>query len=328
MRIRDLAKAARRRLVPNNEVISRYNFTVSVKRARVSSYCSVVTIIKDEAAYLDEWITFHSMVGCSHFYIYDNGSSDGTVDVLERYERRGNVTTIPWPSFMQTGSDTQTAAYAHALSAFGASSRWMMFIDIDEFVFPTIAETLHEPLAGYEDLAGLVLPWHMFGHSGHRQRPNALVIESYTKRSTIPNPDVPREYAAVLTRAKCILDPTRVRVVRVHNPLLDGDAPTVRREPFSAEEWRPSGSDSIVLNHYYARSEEEFEAKLARGPLSATTPTGSSPTRSQDSLAKRRAVVSAIESASTEDLRIQRFVPRLKLMIKSESTKAANGVSR
>ena len=117
-----------------------------VRTKTPSYYLSIVACAKNEARYLEEWIDFHRVVGCSHFYIYNNGSSDGTGDILGHYENKGIVTQIPWPDFVPwaalLGCTCQVPAYAHALSAFGALSRWMMFIDLDEFVFPAEGDDL------------------------------------------------------------------------------------------------------------------------------------------------------------------------------------------
>ncbi|MBQ6975183.1 MAG: glycosyltransferase family 2 protein [Selenomonadaceae bacterium] len=36
----------------------------------------VVTIVRDEAPYIKEWIDYHLLAGVNHFLIYDNESSD------------------------------------------------------------------------------------------------------------------------------------------------------------------------------------------------------------------------------------------------------------
>jgi hypothetical protein len=273
-----------------------------VRTTPPSSYLSVVAIVRDGVGYLDEWITFHQMVGCDRFYVYDNKSSDGTWELLQRYESRGIVTPIRWP-------DSQRGAYAHALTTFGPTSRWMMFIDTDEFVFPTRSDSLQQELQRYEDLPCVVLPWHMFGHSGHKVRPPGLVIENYTMRSAIPHPSKSPSVTRALTKIKSIVDPVRTRAVKTHNfPNDEGQVYyALDRKPFRRGKWTPSDSDSMVLNHYFTRSEEEWEAKLQRGGGSQRPPA--------DMRQRRNAVRDAIERASVEDRRIQRFVPGLKALL-------------
>jgi hypothetical protein len=77
----------------------------------------------------------------------------------------------------------QPFAFAHAICAYGAAWRWMMFIDPDEFLFPVVGDSLVEVLRGYEDLPGIAVPWRTFGFSGHTAPPAGLVLENYVMRS-------------------------------------------------------------------------------------------------------------------------------------------------
>lgn len=274
-----------------------------------SHYLTVVAIVKDEATYLDEWIAFHRLVGVDHFYLYDNGSTDGTVALLEDYARRGFVTLIPWPSFLHRY--TQRGAYAHALSSFGQASRWMMLIDADEFVFPGHCNSLPQALQPYCDLPGLLLPWHCFGHCGHEVRPDGLVIENYRRRAVIPNPHIADEFAGVLTRTKMIVDPARVLGTGVHDFPCDATPLTVRRQVLIHSEWRPSDADAIVINHYRTRSKEELATRLRKTRVASAEP------RTPADLYKLQSVCDVMESASVEDLRIQRFVPQLQAAMTS-----------
>ncbi|HET7879957.1 MAG TPA: glycosyltransferase family 92 protein, partial [Acetobacteraceae bacterium] len=57
---------------------------------------AVCAIFKDEAAYLLEWIAFHSMIGVDHFVLYENGSTDGGPELIRGSRFAGNVTLIEW----------------------------------------------------------------------------------------------------------------------------------------------------------------------------------------------------------------------------------------
>ena len=78
----------------------------------------IVCIVRDEAHYLEEWMAYHVALGVDHFLIYDNGSTDGSADLLERYQNHGLVTRIDWPL-----GGGQLAAYNHALRFFGGAAR-------------------------------------------------------------------------------------------------------------------------------------------------------------------------------------------------------------
>ena len=118
--------------------------------APVEFYLAVVSMVKNEGEILKEWITFHRLVGCDHIYLYDNGSSDNTADVLRPFRGRricdphALAGVFPWG--LHANIDSREAAFAHAICSFGARCRWMMFIDVDEFVFPARANDLKQPL--------------------------------------------------------------------------------------------------------------------------------------------------------------------------------------
>ena len=100
---------------------------------------ALAAIVKNEAHYLAEWIEFHLLLGVRHVFLYDNGSTDNSPEVLAPYIRDQLVTIIPWVNF--SGSlNPQALAYNHALTNFGPDFAWMAFIDVDEFLYPTKAD--------------------------------------------------------------------------------------------------------------------------------------------------------------------------------------------
>lgn len=71
---------------------------------------AVVTIAKNEAPYIKEWLDYHLLAGVNHFYIYDNDSSDNQKEVLQPYVDAGIVTYIFYP-----GKARQYEAYNDAI---------------------------------------------------------------------------------------------------------------------------------------------------------------------------------------------------------------------
>ena len=108
----------------------------------------LVAIVKNEGDYLEEWLAYHIALGVDHFLIYDNGSTDHTPELLERYLNHGLVTYIAWP--MRAG---QISAYNHSLRFFGHSARWMAYYDPDEFLVPLQDDDIPSLLARFEDHA-------------------------------------------------------------------------------------------------------------------------------------------------------------------------------
>ena len=263
---------------------------------------ALVLIVRNEVAHIGEWARFHRLAGVRHFYVYDNGCSDGTIAALGFLGDA--LTVVPWDQKL-TGNGleihNQVLAYAHATRNFGEQWRWMSYLDVDEFLVP-MGEGLDAALEGLEGCRNISLPWHMFGRSGHVQPPAGGVLANFTRR----NPD-PMSNAKGLRNFKMIVDPTHVTAIKVHMIETDGSSDTVndRGQVFSARAREGRGfysAERIQLNHYYTRSDAELQAKMARGP-NLTTP---------DADHQRRVMrkVAAIEAAEVEDHSALAFLKR------------------
>ncbi|MDP4034510.1 MAG: glycosyltransferase family 92 protein [Pseudorhodobacter sp.] len=237
---------------------------------------AIVLIVRNEERHIAEWARFHALAGAAHFYVYDNGCSDGTVAALRGAVAADALTVTPWDQKFRDGQSgreihNQVLAYAHATRNFGGAYRWMSYLDVDEFLVPKQADDLPGALAHLESCRNVSLPWHMFGRSGHRDTPAGGVIENYLHR----NPD-PMSSAKGLRNFKMIVDPCHVTALKVHRVETDGRTDTCndRGKMFSAQTREAAefySADHIQLNHYYTRSDEELRAKITRGP-NLTTP--------------------------------------------------------
>ncbi len=64
---------------------------------RTLPYLGITTLMLDEARDLREWIEFHRLQGVERFYLYDNGSTDDTEEVVRPYVEEGIAELVPWP---------------------------------------------------------------------------------------------------------------------------------------------------------------------------------------------------------------------------------------
>jgi Glycosyltransferase family 92 len=218
------------------------------------SYLSIVAIYRDEAVYLREWLEFHRIVGVERFFLYDNFSLDEHREILAPYIDEGSVVVHDWPVF-----PGQIPAYDDALRRHGHESRWIAFIDLDEFLFSPTLEPLPEILRDYEAHAGVLANWAMFGSSGHRTPPPGLVTESYRWRAK--SEDGPQQ-------SKSIVDPSRVKHCGgAHFFFYEEEAGTAvdelhRPVPYGRTPER--ASDRLRVNHYYTKSIEEGKRRLLK----------------------------------------------------------------
>ena len=263
---------------------------------------ALVLIVRNEARHIAEWARFHVLAGVRHFYVYDNGCTDGTIAALGFLGER--LTVLPWDQKLRGGGQelhNQVLAYAHATRNFGGGWRWMSYLDADEFLMPK-GLGLDEALAGLEGCRNISLPWHMFGRSGHMVAPEGGVLANYTRR----NPD-PMSDARGLRNFKMIVDPCHVTAIKVHLVETDrsGDTCNDRGQGFSAKGREGRGfysAERIQLNHYYTRSDAELRAKIARGP-NLTTPDA-------DHLRRVMRKVDNIEAGEVEDRAALEFLAR------------------
>jgi hypothetical protein len=187
--------------------------------------------------------------------MYNNESTDDHLEALAPYLDDGTVILHEWP--MRPG---QMAAYDHCLQTHGPDSRWIAFIDLDEFLFSPTLQPLPGVLASYEDHPGVVVNWVMFGTSGHLTRAPGLVIETHDQRKRY-GPDT-------WESVKSIVNPSRVERVLSPHAFLYRDGLAVD-EQYRVNEpplglVRPVSFERLRLHHYAHRSEEEYLAKLAR----------------------------------------------------------------
>lgn len=271
---------------------------------------AIAAILRNESRYVAEWARFHADAGVNRFLIYDNGSTDGTADILREVLSPSQLTVVPWDQVFRDARmgreiHNQVLAYAHAARNFGSSVRWMAFIDVDEFLVPKQAASLPEALAHLEHCRSISLPWHMFGRSGHMTPPQGGILKNYLTRHADPMSDV-RGVRAF----KCIVDPCHLTAVRVHSMDVDGSSASCndRGEAASEEDRTKRGfysADHIQLNHYYTRSEEELAAKIGRGPNLRA--------KMGDYERKVRRTVANIESEVVEDRSAPAYLDRIKL---------------
>jgi hypothetical protein len=216
------------------------------------TYLSIAAIYRDEAAYLREWVEFHRLTGVERFFLYNNFSSDNHRQVLAPYLETGEVVIHDWPVF-----PGQVPAYNDAIKQHGAESRWIAFIDIDEFLFSPTGRPLPEVLAEYEQWPGVLANWAIYGSSGHATKPDGLITESYLMRSD--DEDAKR-------MAKSIVDPSRVERCGGAHFFLYKEGSAVDEHgnevPFGRTE--PASWEKLRVNHYFTRSLEEARRKLSR----------------------------------------------------------------
>ena len=233
---------------------------------------AIVAIFKDESPYLREWLDYHLLAGVEHFYLYNNDSSDNCAEVLKPYVDTGLVTLIDWPGKMM-----QTPAYDDALERSRFFCRYVAFIDLDEFIFPrtgqSIAEVVDEIFSHDAHAATLKINWQVFGSNGHETADLSRgVLERFTRRAPtdwVFDDEKLNRLANCNAYVKILVNPRRVNsILSPHHAICFEGLHCVNADGRPNE--KPINlhvaADKIVLNHYYAKSREEYaKNKMSRG---------------------------------------------------------------
>jgi hypothetical protein len=215
-------------------------------------YLSICAVYRNEAPYLREWIEFHRLVGVEHFYLYDNQSTDSHLEALAPYVDEGIVTLHSW----EPVPPHQPDLYDDFLSRHRKDSRWVAFLDLDEFLFSPTGKSLPEMLVEFEGWPGVGVNWAQFGRSGHVTKPPGLVIENYLMRV-----DSPRNLFT-----KYVVDPVQVdHCLGAHHfvfhSLLAVDE---HHYPIHGARTKSTSFSRLRVNHYVTKSDEEARTKLGR----------------------------------------------------------------
>ncbi len=139
-----------------------------------------ITCVKNEGAFLLEWLAHHRAVGFSDFLIYSNDCSDGTDAMLDRLQDMGWLTHVRNDGPHEKGPQWAMlkAADKHPLTR---AALWVMVLDVDEFVnIHAGGRSLHDLLAALPDADAIALTWRLFGNGGAVEMRDTPVTESFT----------------------------------------------------------------------------------------------------------------------------------------------------
>ena len=275
------------------------------------AFAAIVCMIRGEDDYLIEWIEFHRLMGVDHFFIYDNAVNDAsaatTHQLLSRYIDEQLLTCIRWPdvpslrTYWETLQDLsiQQLAYGDCIQRFRKNVRWLIKIDVDEFMFPIQAQhaSVSEVLQslGDDKISGVMIRRSEFGSHGHVRRPPGLVVENYLLRAANLGDDtkiasntnfLSHDHFAMAFESNYAL-PHRIRGKIFGAPRqLSG----------------PEAESLLQINHYDVKSREEYDRKFQ---LNTAGYLAGKETGARFEMLDRR-------YSEKEDRKILRFVPDLR----------------
>lgn len=226
---------------------------------------AIVSIIKNEGQYIEEWVRYHIVAGVQKFYLYDNDSSDNTREILEKYITDGYVELIPYP-----GVAKQLPAYNDAIAKHRYDCKYIAFIDADEFLYScnklkSVRDFCNEIFHDYPNAGGIAVNWRMFGSSGLIQKPKrGGVLENFLYRAL--------ENGRGNDCIKTIVNPRKVYAFdHVHYPTYIYGVHSVDENGNIINGWNHPNAEikKIRINHYFTKSKDEWVERRKIGKADA-----------------------------------------------------------
>ena len=124
---------------------------------------TLITCLKDEAAFLIEWLAFHRSIGFRRFLIGANDCTDGSHEMLSRLDSRGDIEYFP---FTRKENEGPQETYAKILKAAKAinEDEWLGWLDLDEFLNIHLGDgSINELLSRLNQADGIRFNWRTFG---------------------------------------------------------------------------------------------------------------------------------------------------------------------
>jgi len=221
-------------------------------------YLAVCCILKDEDPFLEEWFTYHQLIGVEHFFVYDNMSARPLDEnpFIRKFIDAGGLTLNSI-----AGRAMQLPAYAHCLQNYGPLCKWLAFIDLDEFLCPLETDDLRRLLSEYEDFSCLTLNWKCFGSSGFISRPSGLVLRNYQERFIKAH--------HLHFHVKSLVQPEKTANVNTAHAFFPCRGERAVNEHFRplppGASLAPISWDRACVNHYLLKSQQDVEQRIRRG---------------------------------------------------------------
>jgi len=144
-------------------------------------YLSVGAIFKNESHSIKEWIRHYLHHGVEHFYLINDNSSDNFMKIIQEYIDKNIITlfNVYEPYYL----GRQRNLYNRHILPLIKESKWLLMVDMDEYVWSKMEVNLTNILKNCEKLSQIQICETPFGSNGHIKQPK-YIVKSFTKRKS------------------------------------------------------------------------------------------------------------------------------------------------
>ena len=235
-----------------------------------------VLTVRNEAAFLLEWLAHHQAVGFTDFLVFSNDCTDGTDKILDHLDDLGLLTHVRNDG-PHTGGVQWTALKSADKHPLVKKADWILPLDVDEFVNIHVGDhTLTALTQALPDATAIPLTWRLFGCAGQVRYRDTPVTETFTKAA----PDVlfwPWRASMFKTLYRNDKTYKKLGVHRPRNPddkkldrarWFDGSGRELDEKFKTKRIFSNFGRDNyklVQLNHYPLGAMESYVMKAHRG---------------------------------------------------------------
>lgn len=234
---------------------------------------TVITTMKNEAAFLLEWVAHYKALGFDHLVICTNDCDDVTTQMVLRLQDMGLARHHPtrhWPvTSIQRSALKQARRYGEVTEA-----EWIYVCDADEFLVVKLGDGTVRALvaAASAEVEVISVAWRVFGPDGRRDYVDAPVTGQFCRAGA---EDMRQGiYAKSLFRGL-----ENVQRIGIHAPIPRAElGRPLRREMAGGIGLSPEINGMLAardyrlaqVNHYALRSRDSFLVKRDRGRVNHT----------------------------------------------------------
>lgn len=236
-----------------------------------------ITCVRDEGAYLIEWIAHHRAVGFDHFVVFSNDCTDPTCRILDHFAKAGWLTHVPNCGPYGNRGIQFTALNIAAKLQVVQNADWICAFDVDEFINIKCGDgTLAALWSALPEADVITLTWRLFGSGDRVLYEDTPVTTTFTQAA----PEImywPWRHAMFKTlyrndgfyKKPGVHRPRHVNSDRADLPLwFDGRGRRLPDRFAKRGVFSPYGRSNyalVQLNHYALQSMAAFVLKSARG---------------------------------------------------------------
>ncbi|MCA0994590.1 glycosyltransferase family 2 protein [Alloyangia pacifica] len=147
---------------------------------------TAVVCLRNEAAFLLDWLAHHYAAGISHVVALSNDCQDGTDAMLDRLAEVAPLTHIRNDGPYDKGGIQFTGLKLADKAPAVQQADWLLALDVDEFVnVHTGDHTLPALIAALPEATAIPLTWRLFGNAGVLRYKDVPVPQQFTRAAPV-----------------------------------------------------------------------------------------------------------------------------------------------